>query len=295
MQRANVQVLDSQPAPSIDPDPDAMTDDSRTLLRRREALGLFGVTAAATAVGARATGFFGDTPPAAAAATCVLSPEVTEGPYWIENTLTRRDIREDKTGLPLLLSLTVQNASACTPIAKADVEIWHCDAAGVYSGYEGASTGGMGGTPPTGTPPTGTPPTGTPPAGGGGGGDTAGGHQTPTSSTHYLRGHQVSSETGKVTFITIVPGWYAGRTPHIHLKVHVGGQVIHTGQIFFSEKTLAEVYKVAPYSSHGQPDTSHAADNIFAQAGGDKAVVKLARRARGKKGYTGAITLGVAT
>ncbi len=77
--------------------------------------------------------------------------------------------------------------------------------------------------------------------------------------------------------------------------MHVGGQVVHTGQIFFSERILSQAYKVAPYSRHGQPDTSHAADNIFAQAGGDKAIARLARRKNGRKGYTGAITLGVAT
>jgi protocatechuate 3,4-dioxygenase beta subunit len=232
-----------------------MTDDRRSLLRRREALGWLGglgASAAAVAVGARGAGLLGDDADAATAA-CVLSPEVTEGPYWIDTSLTRRDVREGKAGVPLLLTLTVQNASACTPITNADVEIWHCDADGDYSGFDGSSR------------------------------------------TRYLRGHQVSNADGKVNFVTIIPGWYPGRTPHIHLKVHVGGEVVHTGQIFFSEKVLSQVYKIAPYSSHGQPDTSHAADNIFAQAGANKAVVKLAKRKNGRRGFTGRITLGVAT
>jgi protocatechuate 3,4-dioxygenase beta subunit len=277
-----------------------MTDDRRSLLRRREALGWLGglgVSATAVAVGARSAGLLGDTDDAdAASATCVLSPEVTEGPYWIENALTRRDIREGKAGLPLLLTLTVQNASACTPIANADVEIWHCDASGVYSGYESQSAGADGGrsgagAPPSGMPPTGGPSSGAPPTGGADGG----GHATPTSDTHYLRGHQISDEDGRVDFVTIIPGWYVGRTPHIHLKVHVGGQVAHTGQIFFSEKILSQVYELSPYSSHGQPDTSHADDGIYAQAGGSKAVVKLAKRKQGRRGFTGKIALGVAT
>ena len=96
-------------------------------------------------------------------------------------------------------------------------------------------------------------------------------------------------------FLTIYPGWYRGRTPHIHLKVHVGGSVVHTGQLFFDEKTTAAVYRRSPYKSHGQPDTSHAADMIYAQAGRSRATLKLAKRSNGRKGYRGSITLGVAT
>src|SRR5262249_39347051 len=129
---------------------------------------------------------------AATTATCVLTPEVTEGPYWIDNKLTRRDIREGKQGLPLVLQLTIVNAKTCKPINAADVEIWHCDAAGKYSGFDTSSGGGG-------------------PGGGGG----------PTSATRYLRGHQRSNAAGTATFLTVFPGWYPGRTPHIHMKVHV--------------------------------------------------------------------------
>ena len=85
------------------------------------------------------------------------------------------------------------------------------------------------------------------------------------------------------------------RTPHVHLKVHVGGEVVHTGQVFFNEQTTARVYRQAPYSSQGQPDTSHSEDNIYAQAGRSRAVMRLKRRTRGRQGYRGTITLGVAT
>jgi hypothetical protein len=98
-----------------------------------------------------------------------------------------------------------------------------------------------------------------------------------------------------VRFLTIFPGWYRGRTPHVHLKVHVGGSVVHTGQVFFNERTTAVVYRQAPYRSHGQPDTSHAEDSIYAQAGRSRAVLHLRRRGRAKRGYRGTITLGVAT
>jgi protocatechuate 3,4-dioxygenase beta subunit len=206
----------------------------------------------------------------------VLSPEVTEGPYWIDTTLTRRDIREGKAGLPLVTVFTVEDAKTCEPIAGADVEIWHCDAEGVYSGFEAASLGQGGGGPGGGAP-------------GGGGGNGA------TDDTRYLRGHQKANAAGRATFLTVFPGWYRGRTPHIHLKVHVGGQVVHTGQAFFDERSTARVYRQAPYSAHGEPDTSHADDMIYAQAGGSRAVMRLAGRGAGKRGYRGAITLAVAT
>jgi protocatechuate 3,4-dioxygenase beta subunit len=240
-----------------------MNDKQSRLLRRREALTLAGLGLTG-ALGARVSGVLGTQD--AEAASCVLSPEVTEGPYWIDNKLTRRDITEDRPGLPLELVLTVQNAKTCSPIKGADVEIWHCDAGGVYSGYESGSAGAPGGQ-----------------------------HAAPTDSDRYLRGHQKADANGRARFLTIYPGWYRGRTPHIHLKVHVGGSVVHTGQVFFDEKTTAAVYRHSPYKSHGQPDTSHAADMIYAQAGRSRATLKLTRRSNGRKGYRGSITLGVAT
>jgi protocatechuate 3,4-dioxygenase beta subunit len=227
--------------------------DSRRGLRRREALVALGGLGLSGALGAsRAAGVLGEPAPADAASSCVLTPEVTEGPYWIANHLTRRDITEHRPGLPLALVLTVQNAKTCHPIKGADLEIWHCDAGGVYSGVRG---------------------------------DTG----------HYLRGHQKSDAHGRVRFTTIYPGWYRGRTPHIHLKVHVGGSVVHTGQLFFDEKTTAAVYRHSPYRSHGQPDTTHAEDMIYAQAGRSRATLTLTRRGSASQGYRGAITMGVAT
>jgi protocatechuate 3,4-dioxygenase beta subunit len=234
---------------------DTQTDHPR--LRRREALGTLGGLGLTGVLGGSLRAFGGGTDAAQAAASCVLSPEVTEGPYWIDNSLTRRDIRENRPGLPLELVLAVQNAATCKAIAGADVEIWHCDASGEYSGFDGTNHA--------------------------------------RSATRYLRGHQKADASGRAQFLTIFPGWYRGRTPHIHVKVHVGGNVVHTGQVFFNEKTTAAVYKKAPYSSHGRPDTSHRADNIFAQAGGARAQAHLARRTGGNAGYRGTITLGVAT
>ena len=276
----------------MSPNDETQNRSSRRGLRRRDAFVAMGTLGLGGVLGATRLGS-ATADAEAAAASCVLTPEVTEGPYWIENGLTRHDIRAGRPGLPLEIVFTVENAKTCTPIANADVEIWHCDAAGVYSGYESLSQGANGTTP--GAPPAGAPPSGTPPTAPPSGGGAPGGHQTPTDDKRYLRGHQRSDADGKVSFLTVFPGWYRGRTPHVHLKVHVGGSVVHTGQVFFNEAVTAAVYKRAPYKSHGQPDTSHAADTIFAAAGKGKAVLKLGKRPGGKPGYRGTITLGVAT
>ena len=191
-----------------------MRDDHR--LSRRQAMGVLGSQGTGAALGVTRLGGAAGT--AEAAAVCVLSPEVTEGPHWIDNRLTRRDITEDRPGLPLELVLTVQDARSCEPIEGADVEIWHCDAAGVYSGFESASQGG---------------------------GGAPGAQPSPTDAERYLRGHQRAGAEGRVRFHTIYPGWYSGRTPHIHLKVHAGGDVVHTGQLFFPESVTAAVYRRA--------------------------------------------------
>src|SRR3954452_20393726 len=212
-----------------------MTTDDRAL-SREVLLKAAGGADLAVAFGARARDALGAD---ATAATCVLTPEVTEGPYWIDGNLTRRDVREGKAGLPLVFAFTVVNAKTCKPIKAADVEIWHCDALGNYSGFDSGAGGGG-------------------PGGGGG----------PQTGTRYLRGHQRSNAVGVATFLTVFPGWYRGRTPHIHMKLHVGGadRVVHTGQVFFNEAITAAVYKQAPYSSHGPYDTSHARDMIYGQA-----------------------------
>lgn len=185
----------------------------------------------------------------AAAASCILSREATAGPYYIPNHLTRRDVTDGRPGLPLGLHVTVINASTCKPIKGADVEIWHADASGAYSGVGG-------------------------------------------NHKRFLRGHQKSDSKGAVLFDTIYPGWYTGRTPHIHIKVHVGGSVVHTGQLFLADGTSAAVYRTARYRARGQADTTNGSDGIYASAGGSKATLRLARR-HGRQGFDGRITVGV--
>ena len=221
-------------------------------LNRRNLLAAAGGAGLAAVFGPRAIAFLGGESAAAATTACLLAPEVTAGPYWIKESLTRRDITEGKPGLPLVVRFTVLNARTCKPIKNADVEIWHCDAAGGYSAVNGAKT-------------------------------------------RFLRGHQRSDAAGRAEFLTIFPGWYRGRTPHVHMKVYVGGATVHTGQIFFNEQITRQVYRQSPYAARGEYDTSHAQDMIYRQAGGSSAEVKLARRTGGLRGYTGTIATGVVT
>jgi protocatechuate 3,4-dioxygenase beta subunit len=182
------------------------------------------------------------------AVQCVLTPELTEGPYYIAGEKLRRDIREGHPGTLLTLRLTVLNASTCKPLKGAAVDIWHADAAGNYSGFG-----------------------------------------SDTSSRTFLRGIQKTDANGLAVFKTIYPGWYRGRAVHIHVKVHVGGNVVHTGQLFFPDALTREVYKAALYASRGNPDMTDAQDSIFVN-GGKRGLLALKKSGTG---YIGTIAMGV--
>ena len=164
---------------------------------------------------------------------CTLTPEETEGPYYFDAGAIRSDIREDREGTTLRLVLRIRDAESCEPIPNAVVDVWHCDASGVYSGFEAASTGA--------------------PAGGSG----------PSDEERYLRGAQVTDRDGIVEFITIYPGWYTGRTVHIHAKVHTDTTTTLTTQLYFDEDVTAAVYEREPYASDSGRDVFNDTDGIF--------------------------------
>ncbi|SPF01656.1 intradiol ring-cleavage dioxygenase [Streptomyces sp. MA5143a] len=237
-----------------------------------------------------------------------LTSETTEGPYYIDADKIRQDITEDKEGIPFTLRIKVIDSESCAPIRNAAVDIWHCDALGLYSGYESLSEGG--GTAPTDAP-SGTPsdapsgaPTGEPPSGGGGGGGGGGGHEEPTSDTRYLRGTWKTDKKGFVTFRTVFPGWYRGRCVHVHTKVHVngewtdagyeGGTTCHTGQFFFDEEAVLASAEVEPYSTSTTERTTLDEDTIYDGSGTQGGLLKLKYRKNDiAKGVTGTITVGV--
>jgi protocatechuate 3,4-dioxygenase beta subunit len=216
-------------------------------LTRRSALLKLGGVAAAVLATRRWP--FGSTPEASAAGvSCVLTPELTEGPYYIAGEKLRRNITDGHAGTPLTLRLKVVDATTCKPIQGASVDIWHADAAGVYSGFGSGA-----------------------------------------ASRTFMRGIQKTNAQGIATFQTVYPGWYQGRAVHIHVKVHVGGNVVHTGQLFFSDTTTDLVYRKAPYAARGTRDVRNAGDNIYTQ-GGSQSVVKAVKSG---SGYAGTLTMGV--
>jgi protocatechuate 3,4-dioxygenase beta subunit len=225
---------------------------------------------------------------------CVLTTEQEEGPYYVDDGKVRSNITEGKPGVPLRLRVALVNAKTCAPLPKAALDIWHCDAGGVYSGYTangGRMPGGFGG--PGGRPP-GPPPDGEfgpPPMGG----PMGGGHH-PLDATRFLRGVQVTDGSGLAEFVTIYPGWYAGRAIHIHLKVHAGGHVAHTGQLFFPEEVTAGIAKLQPYAKHRDVHlTTQAEDMVFEPQHGAGGLLTLARleKKSDASGFLATVTLAI--
>jgi len=236
-----------------------MHDDAR-ISRRATLTKIGGILAGAVAVGGwRAAESLSATEDDAAssgpagvalgAVSCVLAPEQTEGPYYLDDHKVRRNITEGKAGVPLTLRLTVVNVSTCKPIKGAAVDIWHCDAGGVYSG---TSVQG-------------------------------------TEDDRFLRGIQRTDAKGLALFRTIYPGWYEGRTVHIHVIVHLGGNVVHTGQLYFPDALTDAVYRRTPYSRRPNRNPRNAGDSIY-RNGGKRSTLKLAKSG---SGYIGSISMGV--
>jgi protocatechuate 3,4-dioxygenase beta subunit len=115
------------------------------------------------------------------------------------------------------------------------------------------------------------------------------GFGSDTSSKTFLRGIQRTDKNGLAVFTTIYPGWYQGRAVHIHVKVHVGGNVVHTGQLFFPDALTLEIYKAAPYASRGNASTTDAQDSIYVN-GGKRGLLALKKVGAG---YVGTIAMGV--
>lgn len=189
---------------------------------------------------------------ASGAVKCVLTPEQTEGPYYIPNEKVRRNITEGRPGTALTLRLTVVDASTCRPIKGAAIDVWHADASGVYSGF------GQG-----------------------------------AASRTFMRGIQRTDAKGTAVFRTVYPGWYQGRTVHIHVKVHVGANVVHTGQLYFPDTLTDAVYRKAPYASRPARDVRNAGDAIF-RNGGKRSMLTVRRAGSASgAGYVGSIVMGV--
>ena len=218
------------------------------VFNRRALLALFGSSAALLLAG-RARAQAGDRP-----VGCVVTPAQTEGPYFVDERLNRSDIRSDpadgslRPGIPLLLTLRIAaiKASGCTPLAGATVDIWHCDADGVYS-------------------------------------DTADPHFN-TRGSKFLRGYQLTDGLGIAGFTTIYPGWYPGRAVHIHFKVRAQGptgkRVEFTSQLYFDDAFTDRVHARENYAKRGLRRTRNASDGIY-RDGGSRLVLAATETERG--------------
>lgn len=195
--------------------------------------------------------------------SCVVRPEQTEGPYFVDERLNRSDIRVDPTdgqvrpGTPLALTLVVSrlNAGDCLPLPGAQVDIWHCDAMGVYSDVHDPGFNTIG--------------------------------------RKFLRGYQMTDARGEVRFVTIYPGWYPGRTIHIHFKIRTAPVAQRsfefTSQLYFDDGLTDRVHAEPPYASNGQRTARNQHDWIF-RRGGDR--LMLAPTAT-TDGYAASFAIGL--
>lgn len=250
-----------------------MDNDDETVgrvLSRREALALLG----SVGVGLLATRASGqaETDTARGRTTqprlpsCVVRPQQTEGPYFVDGTLNRSDIRSDPgtgalvAGAALALEFRVSRVGSgtCAPLAGALVDVWQCDALGVYSAVR----------------------------------DTGG--RFDTTGQKFLRGHQTTDAAGIARFTTVYPGWYEGRAVHIHFKIRAaatGGRAMEfTSQLYFDDAETAKVLARAPYAQKGTAGwVRNDRDGIFRRGGRDLMVATTVKDA----GYAGAFDIGL--
>ena len=221
---------------------------------------------------------------------CRLNAEQEVGPYYVAGEMLRSDIVEGKPGVPLSLRILVLDARSCKPLANAAVDVWHCDALGVYAGFTKQSMMGPGGPEGPGGPPPGFPPPGFPPSGSAAAGPDdrrgpPGGMSHPSDELTFLRGIQMTGPDGAVSFRTVFPGFYMGRTNHIHFKVRVGGHAegrtyaaghtSHTGQVFFPEEVAAALMQHEPYRLHTIHRTTQQEDHVFGDQHGALSMARI--------------------
>jgi protocatechuate 3,4-dioxygenase beta subunit len=231
-------------------------------MTRREALTGLGVASGATLATQRAIAQMEPGTVARllpGANICFLTPQAVEGPFYFDPNLERQDITEGLPGVPLGLLLQVVEASDCSALAGARTDVWHANALGHYSGYQGQ-------------------------------GDD---RNLSTEGKTFLRGTQFTDAGGEAAFATIYPGWYAGRTPHIHFKVFIDDKNVVTGQIYFPDALSEFIYvNVPPYNQRGRErDTTNDRDGVLQASGsGRETFVSIKEEA---DRYLAALIIGI--
>lgn len=247
-----------------------MHDDDRPIgrvLTRREVLASLGAAGVALTLPRGATAPV-VLPNGTWLPACLVRPAQTEGPYFVDEKLLRVDVRSDPSNgkvsagplLDLSFNVSALTAAGCAPLAGAIVDIWQCDAQGVYSDVK----------------------------------DIDG--QFNTVGQKFLRGHQVTGANGLARFTTIYPGWYPGRAVHLHFKVRTqaaGGRPAteFTSQLYFDERITDEVHAQPPYAAKGRRNMLNEKDSFYAK-GGAQLMLQLKKQVRS---YVGAFELAVKT
>lgn len=223
------------------------------LLSRRQVVALLGVGGIGVLTGSSQSWAQG----AAGSAGCVVRPAQTEGPYFVDERLHRSDLRTDpsdgsaRPGAALDLTLVISRlaGAGCVPVPGAQVDVWHCDHVGVYSDVRDPSF--------------------------------------DTKGKQFLRGYQLTDAQGRAHFTTIYPGWYAGRTVHIHFKVRSPAEqrpgYDFTSQLYFDDAFTDRVYQQPPYAERPQRTTLNSADGIF-RGGGAQLMLAVAQQGAGYAG-----------
>jgi protocatechuate 3,4-dioxygenase beta subunit len=195
---------------------------------------------------------------------CGLTSSTTEGPFYLENSMIRTDVREDQLGVNLLLRLKVVDVKGCIAIPGLTVDIWHASAYGFYSGFIGYQNIQI----PKGRKPV------------------------PSDCETFLRGRQYTDEDGMVEFLTIYPGWYTPRTVHFHVKILDDSKEILTTQLFFPQKFTDKIHSLPPYNSRQLSPYTNENDFVLTIShgvqGGWPKLTKL-----GERCYMGTLTIGV--
>ena len=166
----------------------------------------------------------------AGGAMCALYPALTLGPCYSKGPAARPDISDGMTGLPVRLSFLVVRADGCTPVPSAEVDLWHTGSNGVYSAFASGICNP---------------------------------NKLDVVSMRFCRGTQATDAKGRVDFSTIFPGWYTGRSIHIHFTVRVGGKEYITSQLFFDDMLTEEILLQPDYKARGKRDTTNKTDNIL--------------------------------
>ncbi|KAJ6021203.1 hypothetical protein N7540_006707 [Penicillium herquei] len=187
--------------------------------------------------------------------TCILGPDVTQGPYYVTGELIREDIVESQAGVPLYMDIQIIDTNTCEPLPNIYTDIWHCNATGVYSGVQASGNGDQ--------------------------------SDATNLDATFLRGIQPSDDEGIVQFDSIFPGHYTGRATHIHgtlfliVLTHAVNETTvlandtitglytahssHVGQLFFDQDLISTVEATSPYSTNTQDLTTNADDSILAE------------------------------